>query len=167
MAVSRCPVDLHSVSLMAPVIAIIHLTVKSRKKKGKRGEIACTISLLLPCVQPTCHPTVGRTNTQAPPRRNMPVLVWLTTRTCVGELLCLSVLAPHCMISRWSAHKGGKRWTCLILQLIKSTRDLFPWGRESGPHINTSLFSRQEKQERKRQQRRRGEGVRGDRKKDA
>lgn len=33
MAVSRCPIDLHFVSLMAPVIAIIHLTVKGKKKK--------------------------------------------------------------------------------------------------------------------------------------
>lgn len=37
MAVSHCPIDLHSVSLMAPVIAIIHLTVKSKKNK-KEGQ---------------------------------------------------------------------------------------------------------------------------------
>lgn len=36
MAVSRCPIDLHFVSLMAPVIAIIHLTVKGKKKKKKK-----------------------------------------------------------------------------------------------------------------------------------
>ena len=66
MAVSRCPIDLHFVSLMVPVIAIIHLTVRG-KKKGKEGEITNAISLSLslsrsfslPCVQQTSHPTVS------------------------------------------------------------------------------------------------------------
>lgn len=82
MAVSHCPIDLHSVSLMAPVIAIIHLTVKSKKKKkkGKKGEIAHTISLSLPCVQQTRHPNVSRADT------------WTT-----GPLHC--VCARACMIN--------------------------------------------------------------------
>lgn len=47
---------------------------------------------------------------------------------------------------------GGEPGTCLILQLIKGTRDSSPpthpqCVRKRGPRINTSLFSRQEKQE--------------------
>lgn len=46
------------------------------------------------------------------------------------------------------------------MQLIKSTRDLFPCGHASGPHINMSLFSRQEKQEEKNRRRRGGGYIR-------
>lgn len=81
------------------------------------------------------------------------MVVWTTERTCVGVHLWLSVPAHY---TAWSVTGvyTGELWTCLILQLIKSTRDLFPCGHASGPHINMSLFSRQEKQEERNRQRR-------------
>ena len=82
------------------------------------------------------------------------VLIWSMERTCVGVHLWLPVPAHY---TAWSVTGvyTGELWTCLILQLIKSTRDSFPCGRASGPHINMSLFSRQEKQEERNRRRRR------------
>lgn len=68
MAVSCCPIDLHFVSLMVPVIAIIHLTVRGKKGQG-RGNHArhLLLSLALPRVQQTSHPTVSCQHTDLSP----------------------------------------------------------------------------------------------------
>ena len=126
MAVSHCPIDLHFVSLMAPVIAIIHLTVKRKiqKKKGKKGEITHTISLSpslslsLPCVQQTSHPTVSRANTwTAGPLRRVCVRVFVFVCAHAYMIyreymrgrasLAVSACPLYCMISHWSVHGGA------------------------------------------------------------
>lgn len=96
----------------------------------------------------------------------VPMLVWSTEGTCVGVHLWLSVSVHYAAWSVTGVYTG-EPWTCLILQLIKSSRDLFPCGPANGPHINMSLFSRQEKQEGRDRQGRRRAGAWGKRQKQA
>lgn len=164
MAVSPCLIDLHSVSLMAPVIAIIHLTVKGKKGQEK-GNHTHHLSLAPLCPAnkpPHCE------QSQHMDHRPSPLGACVCLHVCAHACMiyrenmcgCASLVVCgcplYCMISHWSVR--GERWTCLILQLIKSTRELFPRGCANGPHINMSLFSRQEKQEESETDRGGGEG---------
>lgn len=119
MAVSGCPIDLHFVSLMVPVIAIIHLTVRGKKKekKGKEGEIRNAISPSRSLVSNKQATPLCRANTQpsVPPcacacmfastcapahmiyRENM--------RGCASLAACACPLC--CIISRWGVHGGA------------------------------------------------------------
>lgn len=120
MAVSHCPIDLHFVSLMAPVIAIIHLTVKGRKKGQERGNrthhLSFSLSLTPSC--PTSHPTVSVANTWTTgPLRCVCVCVCICVcahacmiyrenmRGCASLAVCACPL--YCMISHWSVHGGA------------------------------------------------------------
>lgn len=113
MAVSRCPIDLHFVSLMAPVIAIIHLTVKGKKKEGEGVEgcdgwgvvvVTHTISFFfaLPCVRQTSRPTVsgGRRHTGrrlAPPHSaTLCARVFTPTSSAEGNTRGRRTPAPIC-----------------------------------------------------------------------
>lgn len=120
MAVSRCPIDLHFVSLMVPVIAIIHLTVRGKKRARKGKSRTPSLSLPLPRVQQTSHPTVSCQHTDlSPPVLCVCVCVCASAfacahaymiyrenmRGCASLAVCACPLC--CMISHWSVHGGA------------------------------------------------------------
>lgn len=122
MAVSRCPIDLHFVSLMVPVIAIIHLTVRG-KKKGKKGK-SCTPSFSLSLSRslvsnkqatPLCR---ANTQTSVPP-----------TRVCVSAFAC----ARAYMIYRGNM-RGCASFDCLCLPIMLHDQSL-ECARGSGGHV--------------------------------
>lgn len=155
MAVSRCPIDLHFVSLMAPVIAIIHLTVKGKKKrrgdvkrKGEKGGgwggHTPSHSLALCCVRQTSHPTVsgGRQHMNrwlAPlhlatlcTRAFTLMLVHMPARHPQREHAWASHL-PVCLCVPITLHDQSlecalrrEPWTCLISQADQKHQRLAP-----------------------------------------
>lgn len=116
MAVSRCPIDLHFVSLMVPVIAIIHLTVRGKKKGQGRGNHARRLSLSHSLVSNKQATPLCRANTQTsvPPRcvcvsafacAHAYMIYRENMRGCASLAVCACPLC--CMISHWSVHGGA------------------------------------------------------------
>lgn len=114
MAVSHCPIDLHFVSLMVPVIATIHLTVRGKKRarKGKSQTPSLSLSRSLVsnkqatplccslCVHACVHARVFASacaHAYMIYRENM--------RGCASLAVCACPLC--CMISHWSVHGGA------------------------------------------------------------
>lgn len=122
---------------------------KKKKKKGKKGEIAHTISLSLPCVQQTRHPNVSRADTWT-----TGPLHCVCARACMinSENMCgcASLVVCACTILHDQSLEctrggsGGHVWSCSWSKAPETCSLVVV---RAGPHINTSLFSRQEKQE--------------------
>lgn len=91
MAVSHCPIDLHFVSLMAPVIAIIHLTVKGKKKGQERGNHTHHLSL-----SPLCPTDKSPHCEWSQHMDHRPTVL----SVCVSVCVCIFVCAHAYMIYR-------------------------------------------------------------------
>ncbi len=99
---------------------------QEKKKKGKKGEIAHTISLSLPCVQQTSHPTVSRANT------------WTT-----GPLhwVCVCVCVCPCLYDLQREHVWVCIFGCLCLPIILHDQSL-ECTRGSGGHVWSCSWSK-------------------------
>lgn len=108
MAVSRCPIDLHFVSLMVPVIATIHLTVRGKKRarKGKSQTPSLSRSLVSnKQATPLCCSLCVRARVFASACAHAYMIYRENMRGCASLAVCACPLC--CMISHWSVHGGA------------------------------------------------------------